>query len=146
MLFSTIAQIGFIALVLVTGFALIVGRRWARLSAILHAVNWIAVSLLQDRSGPNVFQWSNLTVDVVGAVLAVWLAVASRRSWAAWIAAFQLLGVANRIVAPLVLSHRTTVTTSYVWEAGALLAIVVGAIMQRREPSPRHRSPAQPER
>ncbi len=94
MLYSAAAQFSFVALVAVTLFVLWAGDRWGRLSALLHATNWMLVALFQQRHQQHlVFQTADFTIDLVGAILAVAVAVACRRSWAAALAAFQVLGV-----------------------------------------------------
>ncbi|WP_158918631.1 hypothetical protein [Caulobacter sp. S45] len=127
MLYSTVAQIGFVVLVAVTGFVLWTGGGWARLSAGLHAVNWMLVAALQRRHEHHIFQTGDFIADLLGAGAACAIAVASRRLWAACLAAFQVLGVINYLVQvfdPRVL-HRAFWTAAYIWEAGALACLLV---------------------
>ena len=127
MLYSLTAQVSLIALIATTLFVLWAGDLWGRLSAGLHAVNWVLVSLLQKRHEPGfVFQTGDFVVDLVGAVLACAIAIKSRRLWAASLAAFQVLGVLNYFVALLDfrMSHHAFWSVAYVWEAGAILSLV----------------------
>ncbi len=134
MLYSTVAQVGFVALIGVTLFALSVDDSWVRLSALLHATNWMLVAALQRRHEHHIFQTADFITDVVGAVLACVIALRSGYLWAAALAAFQVLGALNWI-APLLdpsVLHRASITASYVWEAGALISLAAGATQARR--------------
>ena len=140
MLASAIAQYSFLAMAGVTVFALAADAGWVRLSALLHAANWLLVASLQDHRHPA-FQRVDFYIDVVGAALAVLIAAKSGRLWAAAVAAFQCLGVLSRL-APIIepsIHHRAAVTALYIWEVGSVIAIVVGVAE-----AVRGRTPEQP--
>jgi hypothetical protein len=152
LLYSTAAQVSFVALVAVTLFVLLMGERWGRLSAGLHAVNWVLVAVFQRRHEPQlVFQTGDFVIDLIGAVLACAIAVASRRTWAASLAAFQLLGLVNYLIVLVDrrVLHRAFWTTAYLWEAGALASLAAAGVVglrgrRRRLTAPPGPAPAVP--
>ena len=87
------------------------------------------VAVFQHRHEHHIFQTVDFSIDVVGAGLAALIAVTFKRPWAATLAAFQILGALNWLM-PLLdpaILHRASVTTSYIWEAGALSSLAAGA-------------------
>lgn len=131
MLYSLPAQISFVALVLTTLFVLWAGDVWGRLSGLLHAANWVLVSLLQKRHEQlQVFQTGDFIIDLIGAILACAIAIKSRKLWAASLAAFQVLGLVNYFIVlfDFRVRHRAFWTAAYVWEAGAILSLVVAGL------------------
>ena len=141
MIYSTIAQVSLVALLCVSAFAVMVEDRVVRLSALLHALNWVLVAAFQRRHEHQVFQTADFLIDIVGAALACWIAARSNRTWTAALTAFQVLGAMNYLLPVLDPSilHRASVTTSYVWEAGALLALTVGCFQSIQGAA--HRTP-----
>jgi hypothetical protein len=129
MIYSTIAQCSLVALLCVTTLAAMVEDRIVRLSALLHALNWFLVAALQRRHQHHAFQTADFLVDITGAAIACWLVTRSTRIWPAALAAFQILGALNYLLPVLDPSilHRASVTTSYIWEMGALAALAFGA-------------------
>jgi hypothetical protein len=123
-LYSSIAQVYFVALLMTCGFVGLRGDGWGRASAVLHAVNFLLIACFQEHR-PHTFAVTNFYIDGVGAVCATVIALASRRSWAACLAAFQWLGVANRLVRVLDphITRQVSIAASYVWETGALMAL-----------------------
>ena len=130
MLYSAVAQAGFVALVAATLFTAAAGDRWGRLSAALHATNWVLVAAFMRRHVHQVFQSADFAIDVIGAVLAVVVAVMSRRGWALALAAFQVLGATTYLTAltPGGDFRQAAITASYLWELGALASLVAAGV------------------
>ena len=136
MFYSTIAQSFLVALLAITTLCLIRGDGWSRTSALLHLTNFLLVSAFSDHR-PHAFQTADLSIDAVGALLAMAIAVRSGRSWAGCLAAFQAVAIGNyfiRLLDPAI--HRQVfVATFYVWEAGAQACLIASALMRRAAPS-----------
>lgn len=136
---TPLARFGLVILLAVTAFTVAVGGRSERFAALLVATNWILNNLLVVRHDTRGMPWADFVLDSVFAVAFVWLAIRSRRRWAAFLAAFQVLGVANYVsyLLDLTVWHRTFITTSYAWAFGALASVLAAGLMalsDRRQP------------
>lgn len=122
MLYSTVAQLGLVALVISAAFTVAFGDRYARVATAVHVCNWGLVSALQIRHAHHIFQTAVFIVDAVSAAAAICIAFTSGYGWACGFAAFSVLAVANHLshAVDLRVSERTFVTASYLWEVGEL--------------------------
>ena len=124
MLYTTVAQIGFVAMAAVCAFTILFGKLWGRTAAALYTANWMLAALVQDRRVGH-FHAADMAVDAVGAVLATALALKAGSGWAISFAAFQILGVTHYILE--LIDNRVTVNaaivSSYLWELGALMSL-----------------------
>ncbi len=122
--------------VLVCGFAIWKGDRWARFVAVVYLAGWIISPFVQirDRLSP---EWWVMIVDVVVMILLVWASLKARRLWSAFAAACQMMSVASHVVS--IIDLRIYIATLIMGLAllsyGVLIALLVAtlsAIQARR--------------
>ena len=122
--------------VLICGFAIWKGDRWARFVATIYLIGWIASGLVQIRD-PMSPEWGIMAVDVVAMILMVWASLKARRLWSVFAAACQIMAVASHIVS--IIDLRIYIATVIMGLAllsyGVLVALLfatVSAIRARR--------------
>ena len=133
MFHSPLARTGLVLLTLVTAYVFWAGGRPERWAAALNAAAWLLVALLQDPD-PHRFPLADFLVDTTATAGFITLAVVSRRTWAAFLAASSVLGVANYLAKAIDadLHARAFITTSYLWALSGLISLSVGGWSARR--------------
>ena len=120
-------QIAVMAMLVVCGLALLVGRRLERLLAVATIAAWFLSAALQspDRAG---VQWGIFAVDVVYLIVLIGFAMFERRVWILFMTAFQLLVVLTHIafIVDLTLMQWGFFSAYYLWSDAQLAAFAVG--------------------
>ena len=115
--------------VLICGFAIWKGDRWARFVAIVYLTGWIASGLVQIRD-PMSPEWGIMAVDVAAMILMVWASLKARRLWSVFAAACQMMAVASHIVS--IIDLRIYIATVIMGLAllsyGVLIALLVATL------------------
>jgi hypothetical protein len=122
--------------VLICGFAMWKGDRWARFVAIVYLTGWILTPFATIRNMLTP-EWKVMVIDTVVMVLLVWASLKARRLWTVFAAACQMMAVASHVVSIIDLRiYITTVVLGLtILSYGvlvALLAATVSAIKARR--------------
>lgn len=131
-----------VAIILVSGFALVVGGRPERLVAVANLVAWVATLGLGRGQDWLQAQWGVLAVDVGFFLFLTYLAVTSGMNWLLFAAAFQLLGTATHfaMVVGEGFQSRTYVWALIIWSYLVLMSLAVGAFtawrVRRQRPAP----------
>ncbi|MBU4435688.1 MAG: hypothetical protein KKC14_14905 [Alphaproteobacteria bacterium] len=129
--------------VLICGFAIWKGDRWARFVAIVYLSGWIATPfvIIRDPISP---EWGIMAVDIVVMALLVWASLRARRLWSLFAAACQMMAVASHIVSiiDLRIYIATVILGLTVLSYGVLIALLVAtlsAVRARRVSDDRNR-------
>jgi len=115
--------------VLVCGFALWKGDRWARVAAAVYLAGWIATPFAQIRD-PLSPEWGVMIIDAVVMILLVWVSLKARRLWSVFAAACQMMAVASHVVSiiDLRIYIATVVVGLTVLSYGVLVALLVATL------------------
>lgn len=120
-------QIAVMAMLVICGLVLLVGRRLERLLAVATIAAWFLSAAVQspDRAG---VQWGIFTVDVVYLIILIGFAMFERRVWILFMTAFQLLVVLTHIafIVDLTLMQWGFFSAYYLWSDAELAAFAVG--------------------
>ncbi|MDI1363482.1 MAG: hypothetical protein PSX79_01200 [bacterium] len=129
--------------VLICGFAIWKGDRWARFVAIVYLSGWIATPfvIIRDPISP---EWGIMVVDIVVMALLVWASLRARRLWSLFAAACQMMAVASHIVSiiDLRIYIATVILGLTMLSYGVLVALLIAtlsAIRARRVSDDRNR-------
>ena len=121
--------ISLIVAVLVCGFAIWKGDRWARFGAAIYLAGWIATPFVQIRD-PLSPEWGVMIIDAVVMILLVWVSLKARRLWSVFAAACQMMAVASHVVSiiDLRIYIATVVVGLTVLSYGVLVALLVATL------------------
>lgn len=127
-LFSILpTQIAALAMLAISGLALLVGRRLERGLAVVTVVAWVLSAAVQSPDPVGV-QWGIFTVDVVYLLVLVGLCTFERRVWILFMTAFQLLVVLTHVafLIDTTLMQWSFFSTYYLWSDAQLIAFAAG--------------------
>ena len=127
-LFSILpTQIAVIAMLVICGLALVVGRRLERLLAVATIAAWLLSAVVQSPDRAAV-QWGIFTVDVVYLIVLIGFSMFERRVWILFMTAFQLLVVLTHVafIIDLTLMQWGFFSAYYLWSDAELVAFAVG--------------------
>ena len=115
--------------VLICGFAMWKGDRWARFVAIVYLSGWIVTPfvIIRDPMSP---EWGVMAIDIVVMVLLVWASLRARQLWSVFAAACQMMAVASHIVSiiDLRIYIATVILGLTVLSYGVLVALLVATL------------------
>jgi hypothetical protein len=126
-------QIAAVAMAVLCGLALIVGRRFERGVAVVTVLAWVASAAVQDPDRAAV-QWAIFAVDLVYLLVLISLSVFNRPVWILFMAAFQLLVVLTHVafIIDLSLGQWGFFSAYYLWSDAQLVALAVGVFQAWR--------------
>lgn len=132
------AQLSFVLMLAVCGYALWKGRTSHRVVAAIVGVPWIVTSLIQHRTDWLSTHWWIFGVDTVLALAVTAAALRWRRSWIYAVAAFTWLQVMTHLAMALDdrIRARGYATALYFW-ANAQLVVLAWAVWDLRNPGER---------
>ena len=116
--------------------ACIRGRWPERLAAVTLALNWVGCAWLEDRRSWHHPQMAIFTIDAAYAVLLVAVAMATRRLWILFAAAFQIMIVVTHcaLLVDARINQWEFFAAYYVWSYLILAALAAGAVIEGRRP------------
>ena len=120
-------QIAALVMLVICGLALIVGRRFERLLAVITIAAWFLSAALQSPDPARV-QWGIFIIDVIYLIVLISFAVFERRIWILFMTAFQLLVVLTHVafIIDLTLMQWGFFSAYYLWSDAELAAFAVG--------------------
>ena len=115
--------------VLICGFAIWKGDRWARFVAVIYLAGWFITPLLAV-GDPLQPEWAVMGLDVVVMLLLVWASLKARRLWSVFAAACQMMAVASHVVSiiDLRINMATVVVGLALLSYGVLVALLVATL------------------
>lgn len=131
----THTHVWWVALTVVSGYALWRGGLAERWAAAANLAAWAATKLLQDRRDWFDPQWGILYVDIAFLAALVILALVSDRYWLLFATAFQLLGVVTHlaIVADAQVRSLAYLRSLAIWSYLVLATLGVGTALVDRQ-------------
>lgn len=120
-------QIAAMAMLAICGLALLVGRRFERLLAVLTVAAWFLSAAVQNPDRGAV-QWGIFVVDVAYLTILIGFSMFERRIWILFMTAFQLLVVLTHVtfMMDLTLMQWGFFSAYYLWSDAQLAAFAVG--------------------
>jgi hypothetical protein len=120
-------QIAAMAMLVICGLALLVGRRLERWLAVATIVAWFLSAAVQNPDRVTV-QWGIFTVDLVYLLILGGFCAFERRIWILFMTAFQLLVVLTHVafIIDRTLMQWSFFSTYYLWSDAQLAAFAVG--------------------
>jgi len=120
-------QIAAMVMLAVCGLALLIGRRFERLLAVVTVIAWFLSAAVQNPD-PSVVQWGIFTVDLVYLLILTAFCAFERRFWILFMTAFQLLVVLTHVafIIDTSLMQWSFFSTYYLWSDAQLAAFAVG--------------------
>jgi len=115
--------------VLICGFAIWKGDRWARFVAVVYLAGWIVTPLVAV-GDPLQPEWAVMGVDVAVMLLLIWASLIARRLWSVFAAACQMMAVASHVVSiiDLRIYMATVIVGLALLSYGVLVALLVATL------------------